>query len=71
MFSEVTIGIELAVYSVMEGVLGFVEVCITVAEEQSLDHGYGSAVINISTSTGTATGDDVRCLYIAYSESFE
>jgi hypothetical protein len=55
---EVKIGIELAVYSVMEGVLGFVEVCITVAEEQSLNHGYGSAVINISTSTGTATGHD-------------
>ena len=54
-FIELRIGFEWAMYSVVEGEVQFVEVCITVAEGQSLNHGHSSAVINISTSTGTAT----------------
>ena len=53
---DVIIGLERGLYSVTEGMMEFVEVCITVTGGQSLDHGYGSAVINISTATGSATG---------------
>ena len=55
-FVELIVGFEYGMYSVMEGHTGYVVVCITVAEEQTLDHGDGSAFINISIISGTATG---------------
>ena len=55
-FSEVVIGFESEEYFVTEGDSQFVEVCVAVGGGQSLDHGYGSTVINVVINSGTATG---------------
>ena len=57
LLTEAIIGFEKSVYSVTEMEPStLVEVCINVTNGLSLDHGYGSAIINLITHTGTAAG---------------